>query len=208
VRYSPSATRIYVTALAGSKAVALTVATSDGGREDGPKWSPDGRWILFRRDTRLMKALASGGTVPTLIFDGIADSTLQSEGSGQWLPRSSGIIYKASDGLRARMEDGGAERLVTGERPMLWDLSRDGRTIYAIVERERRAMELVTIDMATGAIRTLQSLGRRPLSPDYNGYWDTVRALRLSPDGRRLMYAHLNPSADIWILEGLGNRTP
>jgi hypothetical protein len=99
--------------------------------------------------------------------------------------------------------DGGTSRLIATEQPMLWDLSPDGRVIYAILERERRMMDLVTIDRVTGAQRTLQSLGRRPLTPDHGGYWDTVRALRVSPDGTRLMYARLNPTADIWILEGV-----
>lgn len=85
---------------------------------------------------------------------------------------------------------------------MLWDVSPDGRIVYAVVERERRALELISIDVAGGAVRTLQSLGRKPLTPNYNGYSDTVRAMRVSPDGTRLMYAYLNPDADIWVLEG------
>lgn len=208
VRYSQGATRIYVTALTGSKPVQLTTATSDSDREDGPRWSPDGRWILFRRGSRLMKTLASGGAEPIVIADNIPDTALQSEGTGRWLPSGDAVIYRDADGLRARRENDGSARLVSGERPILWNLSRDGRTIYAILKRARQSMDLVTIDVATGAVTTLRSLGRKPLTPDYAGYWNTVRALRLSPDGTRLMYAHLNPTSDIWILDRFGSRIP
>lgn len=203
VRYSPAATRIYVTAMTGSKPVQLTNATSGSDGEDGPRWSPDGRWILFRHGSRLMKALASGGAEPIVVADNIPDT-----GTGRWLPTGDAVIYHDADGLRARREDEGSARLVSRERPILWDLSRDGRTIYAILERARRSMDLVTIDVATGAVTTLRSLGRKPLTPDYVRYWDTVRALRLSPDGTRLMYAHLNPTSDIWILDRFGSRVP
>lgn len=204
VRFAPAATRVYLTALAGSRPVQLTTEATITGVEDGPLWSPDGRWILFRRGHQVMKALASGGTSATVITDDVVDSSNKLEGAAQWLPDGRAVIYSAADGLRQIPVDGGASRLIVREQPMLWDVSPDGRLIYAILERDKRMMDLVTIDMVTGAVRTLQSLGRRPLTPDHAGYWDTVRALRVSPDGTRLMYARLNPTADIWILEGVG----
>ena len=85
---------------------------------------------------------------------------------------------------------------------MLWDLSPDGRLIVAMFEREKRSLDLASIDVATGAIRTLRSLGQRPVSPDFTNYPDNLRAMRISPDGTRLMYAYLKPEADIWILQG------
>jgi eukaryotic-like serine/threonine-protein kinase len=208
VRFAPSGTRVYLTALAGSRPVQLTSEAVIGGVDDGPMWSPDGRWILFRRGSQLLKALASGGTAPSVVNREIVDSSMKSEGAAQWLPDGRTVIYSAADGLRQMPVDGGPSRLIVREQPMLWDVSPDGRMIYAILERDKRMMDLVTIDMATGALRTLQSLGRRPLTPDHAGYYDTVRALRVSPDGKRLMYARLNPTADIWILEGIGGRTP
>jgi Tol biopolymer transport system component len=208
MRYAPGYTRIYVTALAGSRPVQLTAGAPAAGREESPRWSPDGRWILFRRGTRLMKALASGGTAPTVITDEIVNNTAMPDGAAQWLPDSRGFVYSAADGLRELAAEGTASRLVTPEQVLVWDLSPDGRVIYAIVEREQRMMDLVTIVRATGALRTLQSLGRRPLTPDQARFSNTVRGLRVSPDGTRLLYSRLKPIADIWILEGLARRTP
>lgn len=204
VRFAPAATRVYLTALAGSRPVQLTSEAAIGSVDDGPMWSPDGRWILFRRGRHVLKALASGGTAPTIVTDEVVHSRTKSEGAAQWLPDGRAVIFSAADGLRQVPVEGGPSRLIVGEQPMLWDVSPDGRLIYAILERDQRMMDLVTFDMMTGAERTLQSLGRKPLTPDHAGYVDTVRALRVSPDGKRLMYARLNPTADIWILEGVG----
>ena len=108
-------------------------------------WSHEGRWILFRRGSQLLKALASGGTEPSDENSEIDDSSRKSE---------------------------------------------RGRAVVA-----RRAH------------RDLLG-GRRPWTPDHAGYYDTVRARRVSPDSNRLRYARRNPTADIWIREGIGGRTP
>lgn len=167
MRYALNEQRIYISAIAGSRPARLTVDVG-GDSEDAPVWSPDGRWILFRRGGHLMKALASGGTSGTVLARDLAEGN---EGQrARWLPDGRTAIYRAVDGLKQVSSDGGRTRLVTHEQPALWDLSPDGRLLYAILERERRAIDLATIDVATGAVRTLRSLGRRPLSPEYFGY--------------------------------------
>jgi dipeptidyl aminopeptidase/acylaminoacyl peptidase len=188
---------IYVSAIAGSKPVRLT-AGAGLGFENGPVWSPDGRWLLYRGPgSRLMKALASGGT------EGKTLATDAANVEGQrsiWLPGGSAVIYQALDGLRQVSADGGPSRLISKEKPLLWDLAPGGRVVHAIIEGDRRAIELASIDLSTGKVTTRRPLGRRPLWPAL-GYAETLRALRVSPDGTRLMYAILKPEADIWILE-------
>jgi len=111
----------------------------------------------------VLKALASGGTAGTSIA---SDRAKGSEGQrDRFLPDGRSIVYRSADGLKQVNEDGTAPRLITHEQPLLWDLSPDGRLIYAMVERDKRAMGV-------------------------------------SPDGTRLIYAYLKPEADIWILEG------
>jgi Tol biopolymer transport system component len=196
VRFSPSSRLIYVSAMAGSRPVRLSTGDS-GGVEDAPAWSPDGRWILFRKGGQLVKALASGGTTPTVVS---GDVPIVDSQRARWMPDGS-VIYVAADGLKQVSAAGGAARTLLAPAPILWDSAPDGRVLYAIFEGQRRAIELATIDVATGAVHTVRSLGRRPLTPDYVGYTDTLRAMRVSPDGTHLMYAFLNPEADIWILE-------
>jgi hypothetical protein len=142
-----------------------------------------------------------GGAQPVLLAEDAED--LQGN-AAQWLPDGETVIYGTGDGLKRIPADGGVGEYVSRVRPVVWDLAPDGRAVYAVVEREQRAIDLVSIDVATGAARTVRTLGRAPITPDYSGYPDTLRAMRISPDGTRLMYAYLNPESDIWILEGAG----
>jgi len=199
VRFTSSEIRIYVSAMAGSRPVRLTADDGDPEREDSPAWSPDGSWIVFRRGNRLLKALASGGTAPTLLAD---DAAANFSAAPQWLPDGRVVVYLARDGFREVPADGGPTRLISTERPAVWDLTPDGRQIYAIREGPRRAIDLVAIDVASGEVREMLSLGQAPVSPEFGGWYDSLRAMRISPDGTRLIYAYLNPEADIWILDG------
>jgi serine/threonine protein kinase len=203
VRFSLGQQRIYVSSLAGSRPVRLS-AGADGPQEDAPAWSPDGQWITFRRGRELVKALASGGTTPIVVSREVPMVDSQ---RARWLPDGH-IIYRADDGMKIVSSNGGPVRVVTRAMPVLWDAAPDGKTLYAMLEREHRMIDLVSIDIATGVDHTIRSMGRRPLTPDYFSYVDTLRAMRVSPDGTHLMYAFLNPDADIWIMDGIAPPAP
>ena len=43
-------------------------------------------------------------------------------------------------------------------------------------------------------------------TPELQAKLKAVGSPNVSPDGKRVMYARLNPTADVWILEGIGGR--
>jgi len=200
MRYSPGEVRVHVSARAGSRPVRLTSGGEGMVREESPAWSPDGRWIFFRRGRQLMKALASGGATPIALAE---DAAQDFSARPRVTPDGRSVVYLATDGFRQVDVDGGTARHISDVLPALWDLSPDGRRILAIFQGDRRDIELKSIEVATGELQHILSLGKAPVTPDFNGWYDTLRALRISPDGTRLMYSYLNPQADIWILDGL-----
>ncbi len=97
-------------------------------------------------------------------------------------------------------KNGGRSEIVTREQPLVWDVEPDGWTIVGILEGYRRAMALVRIDMTSGHVRNIGELGRIPVTPDpVGGYQNTLRALRVSPDGKRLTLGYLNAQSDIYM---------
>jgi hypothetical protein len=98
-------------------------------------------------------------------------------------------------------DDGSHSELVTRLQPRVWDVARDG-TIVGILEGEHRAMKVVRIS-ATGALLKQYPVVRQfPVTLEPLAYGETVRALRVSPDGTRLLMDYMNPQADVWIREG------
>jgi hypothetical protein len=97
--------------------------------------------------------------------------------------------------------NGGASRIVTREKPVVWDVASDGRTAFAILEGPRRAMRLVRIDLTSGDVRAIANLGQIPVPPMPIGYLPTLQGLRVSPDGTRLALSRLNARSDIYIRE-------
>jgi hypothetical protein len=198
-RYSAGDPRIYFQAIQGKLPVRLTNAEAGAPREDHPAWSPEGDWVVFRSRHRILKALATGHAPPVLLAEDSIPTGLT--GAPKWMGNQ--IIYQSADGLRSVPEGRGPSEILSREQPLGWDLAPDG-TILAILEGKRRTMRLVRIDMRSGAvIEEFPNLGQVPLTPDPVGYVDTIRSLRVSPDGKRLVLGYLNPRSDIWIREGL-----
>jgi dipeptidyl aminopeptidase/acylaminoacyl peptidase len=198
-RYGTGGIRIYFQALQGKAPVRLTNADAQAAREDNPAWSPNSKWIVFRSGPRVLKAPATAGAVPiTVATDSVPISLTAVP---KWVGDE--IIYQSPEGLRRVPETGGSPTTLSSLQPLVWD-PEPGGTILAILKGEGAAMVLVRIDMRSGAvIKRFPDLGRVPLTPDPLGYARTIRSLRVSPDGKRVALAYLNPRSDIWILEGL-----
>ncbi|MDX2225400.1 MAG: amidohydrolase family protein [Rhodospirillaceae bacterium] len=71
--------------------------------DDGPLWSPDGRWLAYVFDGRLWRvAVDADGEIagaPIAMTDGPADAP-------SWRGDSTGLVYRGLDGLREVMLDG------------------------------------------------------------------------------------------------------
>ena len=107
------------------------------GYDAGPRWSPDGDWLLFETkngkmayyfNSELAKVPAAGGE-PTLLT---ADFDENPDAVG-WL--GDGILFLALDGTRRRLyrlsADGGPPEPIANGPERIWsvDVSRDGQTL-------------------------------------------------------------------------------
>ncbi len=115
--------------------------------------------------------------------------------------RSGQILYPSKKGLAVTDEAGTSARVVGGEELLVWDWSPDGALIYAIREGSGRRMDLIAIDAKSGAVRVVADLGRKPVTPEPIGYRDPIRSLAVSPDGKRAVYAYLQPDSQIWMMD-------
>ena len=187
---------IYLQSIAGTLPIRLTNAAV-GPREDNPTWSSDDRWVLFRRNfNSVMKAPATGQAAAVLLTE---DSATSITAEPKWA--GDDVVFVSLGGVRRIGPNGGPSHLVTREQPIVWDVTRDGRTAFAILEGSRRAMRLVRIDLTSGDVRDIAELGRIPLNPMPIGYLAALQVLRVSPDGTRLALSRMNPRSDIFIRE-------
>jgi sugar lactone lactonase YvrE len=77
--------------------------------------------------------------------------------------------------------------------------SRDGKTLYSVTTTESTS-ELLALDVATGAIRTVASYSMRVhLQEEMGG---TLR-LSLDPTGRKFVSTSFADRSNIWMLTGL-----
>ena len=194
----PMGWRIYFQAISGTQPVKLTDLGPDAKREDLPSWSPDARWVVFRMGRRIMKAPATGNASAVPLAGDAVSSELAV--GPRWIGNN--IFYPSAEGIRRMNDVGGDSVLLTRLQPLVWDVAGDG-TIVGILEGKRRAMKVVRISGATGALlQEYQAVGQFPV-PLNPAYGDPVRGLRVSPDGTRLVMGYTQPRADIWIREGL-----
>jgi Tol biopolymer transport system component len=193
----------------------LTFYTGDG-RADFPAWAPDGARVAFARalpaapseipNTEIWSVPAGGGPATTLVTRR-ADEDLTMPAFGP-----DGAVYVTSDRtvdpatgatptmdrLTEGRESWAIDRLPPGgaRGPLLAaarmpDLSRDGRTLVylgapeAPAEAERPPTHTLMIANADGS-------GSRELVG--GGVFQDIYAPRLSPDGRQVVFAAVNPT--------------
>ena len=121
----PLATRIYVRQVDGGRPVAIGDSTEVGQR--GPKWSPDGRRLIYGIGRKVMVVPALGGQSRTVVQ---VDRGIT---GADWSPDGREIAFTDSDSLHLASADGGTSRplarIIDAHSPA-W--SPDGKMIAVV----------------------------------------------------------------------------
>ncbi|MEP6633126.1 MAG: winged helix-turn-helix domain-containing protein [Luteimonas sp.] len=136
---------------------ALAYPIADGDTDVNPHYSPDGRWIVFRRNislSDLWRMPAGGGPVQRLTY-------LRGDIRGwDWLPDGSGIIFAliSSDvGLyRYRMSDGDIKKFdIDGNLTMI-DIAAWSSSVVGEIDQSRSSVFRFKIDGAGKVLKSEQ----------------------------------------------------
>ena len=192
----------------------LTLQAVPGGRGGTtPAFSPDGRWLAFRRGAALVKVSLAGGT-PVVVCDSCpgynyswgADDTLRYHTAPQGDPNNRVLMQVAAAGGSARVlaapDSGSGElfrgpRLIPGTRIVLFNVFS---SLY-------QGARIAALDLATGLISRLDQNG---LSPQWvDGGWIVAATiegavLALPFDVRRLQVS----GAPLTIAQDLAGGDP
>jgi dipeptidyl aminopeptidase/acylaminoacyl peptidase len=149
---------VYVVPAAGGQA--RNISAENPASDNGPLYSPDGRWLAFGRQA--VKGFY-GDTVRLVLHDRkagrnqvVAEQWDRSASNLVWKPDSLGLLGVIDDAGTSRVYGievpGGARRAVTKERSYSGlGLSRDGRTLVGLRQGFTEPPTVVRIDVASGA---------------------------------------------------------
>ena len=191
-RFSPSGVHLFVSPMAGGKPV--RVDSTSVARQDFPAWSPDSNWLVFSSQGAILKVRVGSGTPALRLRDDAVWGDIRWSRAGQ-------ILYRSREGVTVMNDDGTEPRVISSERLLTYDWAPDGARVFATRESDQRQLDLITINPKTRLVQVVAALGLAAVSPEPTGYPSTIRALAISPDGKRAAFAFLHPESDIWMLE-------
>ena len=181
--------RIWISPLAGGTPIAVAQSNEF---EFGPSWSPDGNWLTFSSSAGgVMKVPVGGVQPPVMLWDRVCGSP------AQWSPDSRWIACSGSDGVTLISPDGKQTRKV-GNRAVWVTWSPDSHQLYALARGQGAGWLLDSIDIASGAERTVSDLGSQYLFAVGGG----MSSLSLSNDHALLAASTINHRSEIWMLQG------
>jgi hypothetical protein len=116
----------------------------------------------------------------------------------KWSKRGDWIACLTEEGLTLVPPDGGPGKAISKRAWLLygWDLA--GSKIYGVKQAEGRVRILASIDVDTGAEKTIGELKLPPYS--------TLSCYSMARDGKRFLTSIRHPTADLWILKGFERR--
>ncbi|MCG6926366.1 MAG: protein kinase [Acidobacteria bacterium] len=172
----------FVVDAAGGPAQELTPGEFNGAL---PDWSPDGEWLYFQSDRqgeRQLWRVPSQGGKPALVT--------RQGGTGPTVSESGAVFFWREGGIWSVPPNGGETTLVLDMRGeyFAWDVWG-----HSLVFFEPKPAAIMLLDLETGETRELTALGPHT----------DVTTLSVSPDGRHILYSHLDSKgSDIMLLDG------
>jgi Tol biopolymer transport system component len=163
-----------------------------------PRWSPDGRRIVF---TALYETRAEGADdgevdehfrVATIGADGRGLRVVRPGASPSWAPAGKRIAFIRRNGVYTARTDGAQRRTVLAQSDLFrdhLDYSPDGRRL-AFLEYRDAGTVIRVVDLGSGDVATLDT------PPD-----ERIDAVVWAPNGKRLAYVSVPRVGD-------GERTP
>jgi Tol biopolymer transport system component len=201
VSVAPDGRLVYSKPVNGAAAIFVADSNGENPRQItngvwdfGPRWSPDGKWIAFGRET-------GGFDVLVVSADsGAAREVAAGPGPERplgWLADVSGIVFARYLGSRTeiwvyRLADGTSERLLDFEGDATASPSPDGRWLaYDLLRDGQRT--IWTFEIATSQHRQLTTDGYE-FFPDHLRVW--------SGDSRHVVYiSGRSGTRDIWSVD-------
>lgn len=169
--------------------------TFENSSESLPAWSRDGQWIYFRSDRggsrQIYKMPVAGGEARQITFNGGYEGFESPDGKLFYYSKGRGVY-----GIYSVPASGGEETLVPELKDAgywrSWTVVNEGICFPAKKSESEWAIRFFSF--ATRRITQLVTLTQAPL------WW--APGLALSPDGRRLLYAHLEqPYDELMLME-------
>ncbi len=181
---------LWISAVASHAVVRLT---NDAVVEFPGSWSPDGNWFAYMRVRNgkfdLMKVKTTGQAAPVLLQANFGDSAVPAwSPTGEWIACGGNLISP----------DGATKRSIGDHHSDYYMFSSDGKLLYGI-RTEKESELLFSVDIATGAEKTIGDLGKE-FRPDSN-LGPSIR-FSMGPDGKSFIYAAGNFKQNLWMLEG------
>jgi serine/threonine protein kinase len=196
---------VWISTLNGNAPVRLA-QEPHGEFQRGPTWSPDGNWIAYFTirggKFTVQKARVGGGERPVVLRDGVGSYPA-------WSPAGDWIACSGPAGIVLISPDGQNTRALSPRQWLVHGWSKDGKTIYGIRQTGSRRLVLASMDVATGAEKTVSDLGPYPASFAYGSVMGALplRGFSRAPDGKSFATSIIRPSSDIWLLAGFEPRS-
>jgi Tol biopolymer transport system component len=169
--------------------------------ERAADWSPDGLSIACHHEEGGVVGLAVirvGTSDPPRVLAHAIVGTIPA-----WSPRGDWIAYRTIDAVRLVSPDGVRQRVLAPGvgAALVW--SRDGGTLYTTKRTPVTGLQVIAIDVATGAVRLVSSLGM-----DVTFGTPTIPGQRftLALDGNSFLATIVRTRSNLWILDNFAPR--